>query len=191
MGLTIVVGGLAEMAELNEEGAAWLRGEIEKLNRVLAAHGVPAHREPEAAPLLESDGFSYEFLHFLRRAYACLLSGKPLRTGKFKKADETLIDELTSEEHHLLFHSDAEGFYVPQDFAHAIHDEDLPGALVGSSQRLLAELDKLAPFLGISGTDVLGEPDESDPLWIEKLVWQTLHAAARHSVAHGALIVFA
>ena len=100
---------------------------------------------------------------------------------------------------HLLCHSDAEGYYVPIDFADIIVDDEIPGGMIGSSQRLFAELVAVAPAIGIEldGTVLsdkvaaaLADDNDSVPYATERLVWLTLFEQARVSIANGTLIVF-
>jgi hypothetical protein len=99
---------------------------------------------------------------------------------------------------HLIVHADTAGYYVPIDFKDVLYDA--PGDMLGSSQRLLAELRQLAPYLGIA-LDAHGNLsddeaariapyDESDPAHREKAAWLLLFECARHSVAMRTLLVF-
>jgi hypothetical protein len=105
---------------------------------------------------------------------------------------------------HLICHSDIEGYYVPIDFDEVLLDDDeeiAGGGLVGSSQRLLAELQAVAPALGIvldggrlpdeEAERISADVHEEGELWIEKGVWLDLFEAARLSLQHGSAIVFA
>lgn len=205
MGLAVGVGVLADLLEHDEEGAGWLRAQIEKLNRVLAKRGLPPHQEPEALPPLEQRSLGsipYSFLHALRRAYACMRQGEPLRTGELTAEDEDFVLDVavTFMDSHLLSHSDAEGFYVPVDFEDPLGDDSLPGGFAGSTPRLLAELVAVAPLLGIRLQGAQLAPGEAErlsaveehtsPLWQELIAWWTLFEAAQLSLAHRTLIVF-
>lgn len=104
---------------------------------------------------------------------------------------------------HLLCHSDAEGFYVPIDFEDVIvdnEDRELPGGLLGSTQRLMAELVTVAPTLGIELKN--GELSDAEAkrlnreahkrasFWVEKIVWLSLFEAARISLKYKSVISF-
>ncbi len=98
---------------------------------------------------------------------------------------------------HLLHHSDAEGYYVPYTLPEpmvvtaTVKDEDGEDEetviSIGSSPALLAELDRLAPHLGL--TQDMGElgEEEFDELaaahkWpTAAWVWGVLHWYARES----------
>jgi hypothetical protein len=198
MGLGIEVGYLQDMLGNDAEGAEWFRSALKTLNEVLSSEGLGAHDEPESLPCgVISSGFPYSFLHYLRRAYACLAQDLPIRTGELTVADESLAaDEASMLSSHLLVHSDAEGYYVPIDFADPVFHDDLPGCMLGSSQRLLAELLELAEPLGMT-TPPSNEAvaswaslGDDDPLFHERFVWAALYRAAQASVEHKALIVF-
>ena len=95
---------------------------------------------------------------------------------------------------HLIEHSDVDGWYVPVDFERpawvaGVGDTE-PLWSVGSSQRLLAELDALNEHLGIPGDyGQLGGGEAcsalvaGDPWATPKWVWCVLHWLARESVA--------
>jgi hypothetical protein len=83
----------------------------------------------------------------------------------------------------------------------SIDDEgELPGGMLGSTQRLMAELVAVAPVLGIE----LGNGELSDAeakrlnreaakeasFWIEKMVWLSLFEAARLSLKYKSVISF-
>lgn len=208
MGLSICVGALADLLEADEEGAKWLREGIAAANEVLEAHGLPAHEEPEtpvAASRAGVDGFPYSWLHTLRRAYAhCVARPSkaltPLSPDEDGSDDSLVVQLANRMTSHLLCHSDAEGLYVPIDFERVLVDEALPGGVLGSTQRLMIELVKVAPFLQIplvgdeltdAEADAINEDLASQPPFFrERTVWLSLYEAARLSLEHGAAIVF-
>ena len=111
-----------------------------------------------------------------------------------------MIEAVASPRHHLLWHSDAEGYYVPVDFPEVILDDRIAGSMVGSSVRLLEELKLIAPRLEIAlvhgelsdemASRIDQEAEKGGPYWIERLVWFSLFEAARLSIRHGAAIHF-
>ncbi len=134
-----------------------------------------------------------------------ILTGEPtaLPAGIDPVADPAVEEELGLLRSHLICHADDEGAYVPLDFEEVLVDDSeeiAGGGLVGSSQRLLAELQAVAPALGIALEDGELSDDEAERLageihaetgfWIEKAVWLDLFEAARLSVQHNAAIVF-
>jgi hypothetical protein len=178
---------------------------------VLVRNGLQPHIEPRfTAPIVsraQRSSFSYRSLHYLRRVYAHV-AGDPnwraeaLREGVDPTKDPVLDDAYSHFNNHLICHSDAEGYYVPQDFEEVIFDDSdtVPGGMVGSSQRLLRELRSLAPALGIELLEgklsdleasrinaAIGFPSR---LETELMVWIALYKAASASIQHGTLIVF-
>jgi hypothetical protein len=207
MGLAISVGVFAYLLEHDEEGAKWMRKQLSALNQVLQAAGLPPHVEPEqlqveCLPHVES--FPYSFIHHLRRAFSHTRVGRPALTPA-RPDFEPSTDEMLDEEHtlymdsHLCCHSDAEGFYVPIDFADALHNAELPGGIAGSSYALLRELLQVAPLLGIPIEDgtisaatahALADVADSDPYLREKIVWGALFATATASIEYRTVVSF-
>jgi hypothetical protein len=212
MGLAVSLGVLACGPDADPEGIEWLRENFRQVNRVLAAHGLPPHVEPELLPDLPYRGqplsFPYSWLHHLRRAVAFARQAPdqfcPVPQGSNPAEDERIDEELSVfMDSHLICHSDCEGFYVPIDFPEPLHDvqqEALPGGILGSSQRALREVLLAAPLLGIpiegekladeAAKDIAEEPDGSHPYWIERKVWLTMFEAFRHSVEYKNAVVF-
>ncbi len=229
MGLCVCVGYYADLVTVDEEGANWFRNEVERLNRFLESAGLSPHTEPENCPDWSADMFGYSGLHYLRRIAAHLELGATLPEpgGADAPEDPVLQEYYKSVSNsgasfwkslfgrkaanrafdHLINHSDAEGFYVPQDFPDVLlppEDLEIPGGLVGSSVRLLEETRVLAEQLELP-LDLDPESDEvfesaesqgeGDQRWkrygIESYTCLTLHKAARLSIEHGALVVFA
>jgi len=206
MGLAIGVGVLAYLQKNDSEGAEWMQKSIEGLNRVLKKNGLKPHKEPTTVkPANRSSvtSYPYSFLHYLRRAYVCVIEKTPMRTGERTPEDDDRIMEATVSlmDSHLLSHSDCEGYYVPQPFRDPICDNDVPGGFVGSTQSLLKELLLVAPAIGVkytkTGKLARGEKakleninDGNDPLWREKIVWFSLYEAAHYSIENKTLIVF-
>ncbi|HEY0255069.1 MAG TPA: hypothetical protein VGC41_26260, partial [Kofleriaceae bacterium] len=189
MGLAVSTHFLADMIKNDEEGAGWIRNSIELVNTLLAEAGLPAHVEPtdvrtKMRPHVGS--FPYSFLHYLRRAYAHVHEGAeltPLAPGEDPTEDETVEDASSMFDTHLLCHSDSEGYYVPIEFEDVIFDTEkrgLPGEMLGSTQRLMAELLGSAPAIGIEvvngvlpdeQVEAINNDRESAPFYRERLVW--------------------
>lgn len=104
---------------------------------------------------------------------------------------------------HLLDHSDAEGFYVPQDFSLVLVNSKVAGAFIGSTPRLRAECETVAKALGIDigldpeSDEVAEAAEASDPAaegWkaygIETYCCLQLLRACEASMRSGALLVF-
>lgn len=209
MGLSITVGILADLAENDPESVEEFEQDFEIINDVLRRHGLAGHQEPTTLPMLDDrsgvTGLPYSFLHRLRRYYAHRIASPdeippPVAAGE-KPDHAPVLEKIGSPEHHLLWHSDCEGYYVPIDFPKVLEDRHVAGAGIGSSFRLLKELTLIASPLGIvlhegklSDTDacLIAEADEDNggPYWIERLVWLTLYEASRLSIQHRAAIHF-
>jgi hypothetical protein len=224
MGLAISVGTLAFALHHDPEAAQWLREGFGEVNRVLDAHGLPRHAEPESFPDtvdrpglswdrgmrrgLWLSGMPYSWLHYLRRAVAFARQTpgefRPLGERDDPTADERLDYELSVVmDSHVICHSDCEGFYVPIDFPEPLYDDrddGIPGGILGSSQRALAELVLTAPLLGIVLRDgelhdrdaiALGEEAEgSHRYWIERYARLYFSERLRQSIAWRSAVVF-
>ena len=194
----------------------------------LARHHEPDTLAPEMR--WSEDLFGYSNLHYLRRIAAHLAHGRSLPApGDDDAADDPLLiayfehavggdnhgggwlDFLRGrkrprrEYDHLIVHSDAEGFYVPIDFDTVVINEDElddGGGMLGSSQALLRECDRLAIALGIPpdmGADAeeLWEACESQGAgtgWrrygMETLCCLRLREGAKRSVRAGSALHF-
>jgi hypothetical protein len=211
MSLAISVG-LACGPDDDPEAVAYHRKSLRQINRLLAAHGLPPHTEPENVPPFPFRGqpisFPYAWTPYFMRAVAFARRAPdqftPVRDGEDPSQHRHLDAELyTFAESHLICHSWTEGYYVPIDFADWLCDNrkgGLPGRILGSSQRGLRELVQTAPLLGIrldgqelsdqAALAVAKEPDESHPCWVERKVWLSYFEAFRLSVEHKCAVVF-
>jgi hypothetical protein len=226
MGLNLCVGYLADLALHDEEAVVEVRDDFERLNQFLRGQGLPPHHEPETVKTFSCDMYGYSGLHYLRRIAAHLAAGRPLPApGDSDASKDPLLAARYAEEpggrsifhrlfgrkrnsfEHLIQHSDAEGYYLPQDFPDVlVADPDqwkIPGALIGSSPRLLAECEALAGVLELplhlnpDAEEVGLAPEsqgKSEIKWkrygVESFTCLRLHAAAKHSIATGAAVVF-
>lgn len=212
MGLAIVTGHLADLVRIGEtEGVAYFEATLATVNRLLAAEGLPAHVEPRTEPPASRcsvGSFPYSTLHYLRRAYAHRADdpewvATPLADGEDPTTDDVLEEQASMLDSHLLCHSDCEGWYVPVGFGEVIFDEgnELPGGMLGSTQRLREELAQVAPALDISldANDQLSDAEAArldeiaggdHPLWRELTAWFALWEATRISLASRCAIVF-
>lgn len=216
MGLAVMVGLLAEVSGADTEAETWVRRDLKQINKLLRKHGLPDHVEPEHLadqPAVRGPGsFPYSFLHHLRRAQACLLSGLAVRDGEMTDDDWKLLARVADRTPtHLMNHSDCDGHYVPLDFSRPISGwpsllARIAGGtdsvvLFGSSVRLQAELLELARPLNIELIDgrISAEAvlrieticDAEGPLYPELLVWLTLWDACDASIRLKSLITFA
>lgn len=228
MGLDVSVGLMADLKANDPEGAGHFSAYLAAIDLVLKEAGLPPHVEPSEGECWSAQMFGYSGLHYLRRIAAHVDAGQPLPSpGDDASSDDPLLaayfDDVSGRKpgllqritqrsprfsrtfDHLLVHSDAEGFYLPQDFPNVLFADDnaVPGGMLGSVPRLLAELDRLAAVLGIpddlhSQSEALWEAadaqGEGDAIWqrygIESFSCVVLREACRRSLATGAAIVF-
>jgi hypothetical protein len=231
VGLSLSVGYLAEVAGVDPEGAQLVEEQFRKLNIALAHAGLEPHVEPATLPASQQISYQmwgYSGLHYLRRIAAYTAAGHPLPPpGDDSAVHDPLIEAYTAALEkpggflsqlfgkqqkiarsfdHLILHSDAEGYYVPQDFAEVIIPDDkleIAGGMIGSAQRLQAECRQLAALLGLPenldpGSDEVWQaadnPGAGKELWqrygVESFCCIHLLHACRHSLSSGAALVF-
>lgn len=228
MGLALEVGCLAGLIELDEEGADWFREDMERLNRCLQQNGLEPHTEPEQCEAWSCDMFGYSGLHYLRRIAAHWdihgrlptpgdddASSDPVLADYYAligKSKPGLLSRLTRRRSiqrsfdHLIVHSDAEGYYIPQDFPEVLFPPDeleIPGGMVGSVQRLQEECRQLARNIELPldldfESDMVCVAMESqgqgvqqwEKYGVESYTCLALSNACAHALAHHAVIVF-
>lgn len=228
MGLDISVGFVADLRANDPEGSEVFEQYFSFVGLLLKEAGLPQHVEPLDCEVWGSQMYGYSGLHYLRRIAAHMDAGLPLPPPGDEKSSadpllEAYFDDVLGKKpglmrrlfkkhprfarsfDHLIVHSDAEGFYLPQDFRRVLFADDkkLPGGMLGSSPRLLAELERLAEALGVperlhSQSEELWEAADSqgegDAQWerygIESYSCVVLREACRKSLGSGAAIVF-
>ncbi|MFE4975375.1 hypothetical protein ACFRAR_25130 [Kitasatospora sp. NPDC056651] len=214
MGLSISVGLLHDQARNDAEGLDHHRAAFARLGRALAAEGI-GWREPESTDLppahVFSGGFPYGYLTQLRRILVLVGLGEPVTPARevserqYDRDREKIQDETSMLASHLLCHSDSSGYYVPVGFEDPLFlpdEAEVEGAgIVGSSQRLLAELSEMASSIGIeldgegvpSAAGEFGpavDPATDGPFETERFAWWQLYRACVASIAGGHAIVF-
>jgi hypothetical protein len=238
VGLNIAVGNYADLLMHDEEGAQHIAEYFVHLNELLTENGIQQHNEPiKIAPddYFGADMFSYSGIHALRRlaAYIALKGELPNAVEYGAYTDDPIYIEFNQIHdryllnplsdgfmgffrkklnpppfQHLIMHSDAEGFYIPQVFEEVVIDwSQLQrlglGAMVGSSRKLLEECELLAQRLNLPEDfdpeseeflDVLEDtPARGEPwqiLAVEAHTAANLISAARASIKLGAAIQF-
>ncbi|MGW1148882.1 hypothetical protein ACWD6I_28535 [Streptomyces sp. NPDC002454] len=201
MGLSISVGLLYDQKRNDPEGYAHHRRAFDRLALALRAEGVdwgePEITDPPTAHT-HSGGFPYGDLMRLRRAYvlspssgeAPLPPAPPVDGPAWRRDLERIEDETMMFASHLLCHSDSSGYYVPVDFADPLllrpESGVAGGGMVGSTHRLLQELDRVAAALG--APDAV--PADGDPHAPERRALHQLRAACRAGIAGGHALVF-
>ncbi|MEQ1619093.1 MAG: hypothetical protein ABL883_12215 [Terricaulis sp.] len=232
---------LADLIANDEEGAEWFRGDLRKLDGVLAKAGLAAHIEPVEGAVHSASTYGYSGLHYLRRCAAHLqynghlpppLAPKEqaMHDPVYTRYSAEFVDENDGVEpgalakpssrrfDHLLMHSDAEGFYVPQDFDRVVIAGDESYGWVGSSHALRNECVRLAAVLELPN-DLLADYESerfheaietarrgnkswslfksrpaSRAAWeqhpIAAMLCAKLHGFSEHSINAGSLLVF-
>ncbi|RYD60673.1 MAG: hypothetical protein EOP84_36695 [Verrucomicrobiaceae bacterium] len=219
MGLSIEVGIVADLLENDEEGAAHFQEEFSTLSGYLASVGLHPHTDPSEMDVISWDMYGYSGLHYLRRLAAHLhysgtlpspgdqtASQDPLPQRYFSEFEVSDLEKAFGGFDHLIIHSDAEGYYIPQNFETVlIPGETCPiaGGMIGSSYRLRDECIRIAGAIGLP-LDLVPEDDQvfdaaesqgsGAATWerfgVESYCCLRLYKAAQHSIHTGAAIVF-
>jgi hypothetical protein len=229
MGLDLQVGILADLGEADAEGCEDFAGAFARLRSYLVSLGLSPHEEPRGGDTWSAQMLGYSGLHHVRRIAAYLDCRRPLPkpAAKDDPDDPCLAAYYAATDgrqpgmlkrlfgsaprfqrrfDHLIDHSDAEGFYLPIDFPRVLLPPDeleIPGSMVGSVPRLLAELEQVAHALEIpesltAESDELwaaaDEPRSTGELWRrygrETFGCVVLREGCRKSLATGAALVF-
>jgi hypothetical protein len=235
VGLVLIVGLLAQQQEdLDEEEFRSIQTTFGNLNSVLNSNSLALHHEPHElsdADRFEADMIGYYGLHYVRRLASHIAIhdelpppitayGEESEDEATKKLDTILAENNYRSKRkgmfwgkrelfaHLMLHSDAQGFYVPQDFEDVAFDNFDPqldglGGMIGSAPRLLRECEILSSRLEMPTTlhhdlDELWEasetPARSGPLWqvygIEAFGIARLMAGCLASIRTGAALSF-
>jgi hypothetical protein len=176
--------------------AAWI--ELEARLPPDAGRSVEASKDPKLELL-------YQRLHIYHQKFGA----KPYQKGLMGRLlGRTAQGARKPDFQHLLWHSDAEGFYIPQRFDDVVLDSAKPqrpsvGGMVGSSFELLQECRRLAEFIELPADidpeseelwELADSPRSEGPAWkqfgVESFCLARLLRAAALSVETGAAIVF-
>ena len=231
MGLCLSVGNLADARNDDSDVSSRAHADFARLNEAIVSTGLKPHHEP--CDLGESLRFScdmwgYSGLHHLRRiaAHDAFGNALPAPVAEHAADDPVLARYYASSAQapgllsrlfgsgrgsrlryqHLIVHSDAEGYYLPQDFSRVVYTTEnlqIPGGVSGSVPRLLEECLALAKLLeipdglGVESDDLLVAAERSafgSKKWqrygIESFSCVRLLAACEASLKSGAAIVF-
>src|ERR1051325_10793797 len=121
MGLDVSVGALSNWKQMDPDAVAERRAHLRVIDESLSLAGYASHGEPDDLPDLtwriDIQGFPYGCLGLLRRLYALNVEGRIQMKPSGKEVDDVVGDlavrRITSNKHHLLLHSDVDGYYVP------------------------------------------------------------------------------
>jgi hypothetical protein len=208
---------IASLARFNrghrEDDAGWIREQLTRANEVLHAAGLPSHHEPEHVDAVEwiadlrPNNLPYSFVYYLCRAAAKRrLHQDWTAPGEADAADPRddldLKRLIGSPDFQLCMNVNAEGLYVPVQFDKVLRDDGdngLATEALGSSYQLRAELQEVAPALGIQlaadgelspaeASRIADVADrETSPTRRELLSWLSLYKGAQLSIKRTAL----
>ena len=183
MGLVICVGLSPEVREGDPEYMEYFDGQVEAVNNILDAFGLPEYQEPfdiEEERTFECEMYGYSGLHYLRRLAAHLaLKGELPPPGDEDAGSDTVLNDYNRifdasftqgkatgmPFQHLIIHGDAEGYYLPVEFEDVLIPDaslEIAGGMIGSSHALLRECRELAQALEIPE----GLSLEDEALWV-------------------------
>lgn len=215
MSVCVQVAYTAQMKVTDEEGYEHYKKWYLTLAEAARAEGVTGYQEPEGGPfwwaqLLPSDAVAY-----LQRCAWRLWRDKPLpppgavNDGVLADMTEYIVDQLggTNKKgqsfEHLCFHPVDRGFWIPVDFESVLLVDKKFGGCLGSSVRLLKELEALAAALGLDLTtdhedkavwDARDNPGAGPAKWqkygVESFNCLRLYRACQKSVELGAAVRF-
>jgi hypothetical protein len=212
MSLGITVGRLAfSLQDGDEEFVERVRQDLHEVNRVLAAHRLPAHVEPESIPKLRRrsclDHMPYSWYARLQRAVAFSWQAPEEFTAARDDEDDLehphVATEMALRRSHLICHG-GEGYFVPIDFPDPLFDarKRLVGGVLGSSQAAAQELAAVAPLLDIrltrgSLSDAVAEAINEElkvevegPFYQERQAWLILFESFRLGIEHRVSVCF-
>lgn len=219
MGLALEVGILADLHINDSEGFEYFVQQFAAVNEALRADNLPEHHEPLDVQPWSCGMWGYGGLQYLRRVAAYLWAGRGLPSpGDDNAAADSVLQECYALMHpqdalsaytHLLWHSDAEGFYLPLPFRDVLYPDEslgIAGGMIGSAPMLLEECRRLAaalelpPHLDPESKDVLkaaenqGRAAGRGPAWkrygIESFTCLQLLRACAVSLETRAAVVF-
>jgi hypothetical protein len=215
MSVCVQVAFTAQMKDCDPDGFKYWKKRFADLAKVTKAKGVTGYKEPVDgeywwAQLVPSDGVAY-----LQRAAWCLWRNKPLPKpgtiddGILRNMAEYLADWYGSTNkkgqsfEHLCFHPADRGFWIPVDFENVLLVEQKYEGCLGSSVRLLKELESLAEALSLDLTldhddkkiwAARDNPGKGKAKWqkygIESFNCLRMYRACQKSIELGAAICF-
>lgn len=231
-GLSIVVGIYPELQKNDPGNIEYYKDQFKRVNNALHHAHLPPHQEPEKAedPWV-FDMLGFKTLHYLRRvaAYLCLRDDLPPPGD-----DDCIVDPINEQwcmwatnqqphnlvaqvlgdrveapipYEHLIVHSDAGGFYVPQQFHRVVIADEKFGVtgegLIGSTYSLRDDCARIANAINLPldldpDSDEVLEAGEKQgrisgtwqPYGRESYACLQLHRAASLSIETGCALVF-
>jgi len=237
MGLSIVVGILPELKQNDPGDLELFHDQFRRINGALHHMHIAEHHEPEEADgvpwIFDMRGF--HTLHYLRRlaAYICLRDSLPSPGDEDSSTDpinegwcmwatresvsheKKFLEKLAGDKaeapipyEHLMVHSDANGFYLPQHFHRVVISPEGSGilgeGLIGSAYSLKDDLERIAKAINLPLDDVEPDSDEVQeafekqgkvsgtwhPYGVESYACLQMYEAVTTSIATGCAMVF-
>ena len=180
MGLALITGILSDLKSEDVEGYEYFKDQFDGIQGILRQNGIQTdYTEPvdlDKKLIWDCQMYGYGGLHYLRRLAAHIWDGKKnIEPGNEEASEDKVMekycDQSMAEESsfnsllskmgikskklnfdHLMFHSDAEGFYIPVEFDDVIFDDAIAGGMIGSTYKLKSELEVLIDWLGLDLT---------------------------------------
>lgn len=205
MGLGTQTGVLADLYKYDEEGVEEFLEYLQGVNEILKSHGMPPHEEPSQLPEMDNRDFVNTFpaseAQKLRFVVAHYLDDPSFQLPVSLDAidlenDPVLLSAEAKRTNHFLTISDTGGIVIPADFRDLLPLREPVGyGFIGSSYRMLKELESVAHLLGISLVDgVLTDEevskidenmDGNHPFGWTGSIWLSFYEAVRLSIKHG------
>jgi hypothetical protein len=211
MGLSISIGFLAYARRHDPESAEQFLADLESVNRLLIAQGLPSHKEPEKLRMRKErfpiGSLPYGWFDRLRRAVAYARNDPdgfaPCTDDEDAVEDPWVVHELMGLESHIVCHSDCDGWYLPLDFQTPFFSEDeddIAAFGLGSSFGGLRELVQKAPLLGIKlnkgkifkkqGLLICQEERGDHSFEVERKTWLAFFEVFTQSISCKSAVVF-
>ena len=217
MGLAVKVGVYARyIRNGHQEQVEWFDEVLDNINEALEEEGEEIFEEPRELDALHMrvwcDSLSYSDIHYLRRLLVHIVVNPDVIPAALSDDEDPTEDPLYVEQQqrfydwHLIAHSDAEGLYLPINLNRPpIYDFEVQspiwGGILGCSYRLMDELVRIAPKLGIKLTVDNKLTDEEankvnelaasqEGFYREYSAWIILFEASRLSIEYKTAIMF-
>lgn len=179
--------------------------ELDLANDMLRAHGLPLHTEPVDVPKLQHKSMWFMGLgHVIHLQYACcrMFAGESARTPGVDEDCQALMQPYRNGPaalSHLATQCAYGGIFLPMEFERPIPAFELVYGNIASTPRLISELTRLAPLIGVDlQNGVLPEKEiqrlqrdkRGQPFDSEQSGWFHLWETANHSFKYKSALWF-